>query len=258
MSTSSKGFELSSASVLYEGQAALLDFDLCVSPGEALAFVGPSGAGKTTALGLCNATIRPTEGAVCLDGEDLNLAQNARLRELRARVGFIPQELGLIPNLRVSQNVLAGRLGRQGVLASLMPLLRASDAELEEVLAILDRLGIGDKLFHRVDSLSGGERQRVAIARTLYQEADYLIADEPLSALDPVRARETLSLLTEVARENELGLILSLHDIELAREFIPRLVGLRAGRVLFDKPAKDVTEDELTELYRLEGSDRVS
>ena len=258
MSTPSKGFKLSSASVLYEDQAALLDFDLSVSPGEALAFVGPSGAGKTTALGLCNATIRPTKGAVSLDGEDLNLAQNARLRELRARIGFIPQELGLIPNLRVSQNVLAGRLGRQGLLASLRPLLRAGDAELEKVLAILDRLGIGDKLFHRVDSLSGGERQRVAIARTLYQEADYLIADEPLSALDPARARETLSLLTDVARENELGLILSLHDIELAREFIPRLVGLRAGRVLFDKPAKEVTEEELTELYRLEGSDRVS
>lgn len=258
MNSPSIGFELAGVSVLYEEHAALLDFDLRVRPGEALAFVGPSGAGKTTALGLCNATVRPTSGSVSLDSEDLSEAANARLRELRARIGFIPQELGLIPNLRVSQNVLAGRLGRQGLLASLRPLLRAGDAELEKVLAILDRLGIGDKLFHRVDSLSGGERQRVAIARTLYQEADYLIADEPLSALDPARARETLSLLTDVARENELGLILSLHDIELAREFIPRLVGLRAGRVLFDKPAKEVTEEELTELYRLEGSDRVS
>jgi len=252
------GFELAGVSVLYEEHPALLDFDLRVRPGEALAFVGPSGAGKTTALGLCNATIRPTKGAVSLDGENLNQVQNARLRELRARVGFIPQELGLIPNLRVSQNVLAGRLGRQGLLASLLPLLHTGAAELEQVLAILDRLGIGEKIFHRVDSLSGGERQRVAIARTLYQEADYLIADEPLSALDPARARETISLLTEVARENELGLILSLHDIELAREFIPRLIGLRRGRVLFDKQAKDVTEAELAELYRLEDTDRVS
>ena len=184
-------------------------------------------------------------------------APNAQLRALRARIGFIPQDLGLIPNLRASQNVLCGRLGHQGLLQSLRPLFHAESAELEKVLAILDRLGIGDKLFHRVDSLSGGERQRVAIARTLYQEADYLIADEPLSALDPARARETISLLTQVARENELTLILSLHDIELAREFIPRLVGLRGGRLLFDSPAADITEGELAELYRIEEEDRV-
>lgn len=244
-------------SVLYEGQAALLDIDLAIKPGEAVAFVGPSGSGKTTALALCNATVRPSSGAVSLDGEDLSLVSDARLRALRARIGFIPQDLGLVPNLRVSQNVLCGRLGRQGLLQSLRPLFHAEGAELEKVLAILDRLGIGEKLFHRVDSLSGGERQRVAIARALYQEADYLLADEPLSALDPARARETISLLTQVARENELTLILSMHDIELAREFIPRLIGLRGARVLFDSPAGDVKESDLKELYDLEEEDRV-
>lgn len=251
------GFELRGVTVRFGAQAALEGVSLRVEPGEALAFVGPSGAGKTTALRLFNATVCPDEGSVLASGHDLAAAGSRELRELRSRLGVIPQDLGLVPNLRVSQNVIAGRLGRRGLLASLRPMLVPSRAELTEVLAILDRLGIGDKLFQRVDALSGGEKQRVAVARSLYQEAGALLADEPLSALDPARARETIALLVEVARENEMTLLLSMHDIELAREFVPRLVGLRRGRVLFDLPTAEVPGDELRELYRLEEEDRI-
>ncbi len=244
-------------SVLYDGRAALYDVDLSVSPGEAVALVGPSGCGKTTALSLCNAMVRPTSGSVTVDGEDLSQITEHELRSKRSHIGFIPQDLGLVPNLRVSQNVLSGRLGEQGLFRALLPLLNSKSPEHERVLTILDKLGIGEKLFHRVDSLSGGERQRVAIARALYQDARYLLADEPLSALDPARARETIALLVEVARENDLTLLLSMHDIDLAREFIPRLVGLRGARVLFDSPAGDVKESDLKELYDLEEEDRV-
>ena len=244
-------------SVLYDGQPALKDFNLSVTPGETLALVGPSGCGKTTALSLCNAMVRPSAGAVTVDGEDLSQASEGGLRALRARMGFIPQDLGLVPNLRVSQNVLSGRLGKQGLLRSVATAFSTRNPEHERALSILDELGIGEKLFHRVDSLSGGERQRVAIARALYQEADYLIADEPLSALDPARARETITLLTEVARTKELTLLLSMHDIELAREFVPRLVGLRAGSVLFDGASGELSEAELSALYDLEEEDRV-
>jgi len=244
-------------SVHYDGRAAVTELDLRVAPGEALALVGPSGCGKTTALSLCNAMVRPSQGAVLIDDEDLSQVSDSQLRSLRARMGFIPQDLGLVPNLRVSQNVLSGRLGKQGLLRSVAASLSVRNAEHERALAILDELGIGEKLFHRVDSLSGGERQRVAIARALYQEADYLIADEPLSALDPARARETITLLTEVARAKGLTLLLSMHDIELAREFVPRLVGLRAGRVLFDGPSGELTDEALSELYDLEEEDRV-
>jgi len=245
-------------SVLYDGHAALCDVNLSVAPGEAVAFVGPSGSGKTTALSLCNAMVRPTSGVVTVNGEDLSQVSESELRSLRSRIGFIPQDLGLVPNLRVSQNVLCGRLGKEGLLHSLLPLLNSHSQEHERVLSILDKLGIGEKLFHRVDSLSGGERQRVAIARALYQDARYLLADEPLSALDPARAREIIALLVEVARDNDLTLLLSMHDIELAREFVPRLIGLRAGQVLFDSAAAEVSEAELSELYMLEGEDRVS
>ena len=150
-----------------------------------------------------------------------------------------------------------GRLGRGGLLHSARALLLPGREELQSVLATLERLGVGEKLFQRVDTLSGGERQRVAIARALYQEAHSLLADEPLSALDPARARETLGLLLEVARERGLTLVLSMHDIELAREFLPRLVGLRRGRVVFDRAPTEVPEEELAELYRLEENERV-
>ena len=244
-------------SVLYDGRAALSDVDLRVAPGEAVALVGPSGAGQTTALSLCNAMVRPTKGSVTVDGEDLSQISERELRSKRSHIGFIPQDLGLVPNLRVSQNVLSGRLGEQGIFQALLPLMNSKSPEHERVLTILDKLGIGEKLFHRVDSLSGGERQRVAIARALYQDSRYLLADEPLSALDPARARETIALLVEIARENDLTLLLSMHDIELAREFVPRLVGLRAGRVLFDGAAGEISEEDLSALYTLEEEDRV-
>lgn len=250
--TAPAAFELNGVSVTYDGRAALTEIDLRIEPGEAVAFVGPSGAGKTTALRLLNAGVFPSAGRVLVDGEDLAVTGQRRLRELRSRVGFIPQDLGLVPNLRASQNVIAGRLGRVGLLASVRTLLLPRRVELAEVLAVLDRLGVGDKLFYRVDSLSGGEKQRVAVARALYQEARALLADEPLSALDPARSRETLALLVQVAREHSMTLVLSMHDIELAREFLPRLIGLRDGRVHFDLSTADVPADMLTELYRLE------
>ena len=252
------GFEFCDVSVRFERQLALECLNLKIEPGEAVALVGPSGAGKTTALRLLNRTVLPTTGRVFVDGQDLEQLAARPLRSMRARIGVIPQDLGLIPNLRVSQNVLAGRLGTQGLLASMRPLLFARRAELERVLTILERLGIGEKLFHRVDSLSGGEQQRVAIARALYQEAEALLADEPLSALDPERSRETIGLLVDIAREHELTLVLSMHAIELAKEFVPRLVGLRAGRILFDRRASDVHTDELRELYRLDENEHVS
>ena len=246
-------FELRDACVDFDGHAACAGLDLDIGRGEMVAFVGPSGAGKTTALRLLNQTVRPKSGIVRADGVDLATLSDASLRALRARIGVIPQDLGLVPNLRVSQNVLAGRLGRQGTLRSLGAILFPPRAQLERVLALLDRLGVGEKLYHRVDSLSGGEMQRVAIARALYQEAGALLADEPLSALDPARSRETIQLLVTLAREHELTLVLSMHDIALAREFVPRLVGLRDGRVLFDDRTEVIAEERYGDLYRLEG-----
>ena len=237
----------------FQGQVALEDIRLQVEPGEVLALVGPSGAGKTSVLRLLNGLLRPSSGRVCAGDRELAELSPGQLRELRTSIASVPQGFGLVPNLRVAQNVVAGGLGRQGLLASLRAVVRPPGEVLERVHALLEELGVGDKLFQRVDALSGGEQQRVAIARALYQEPGALLADEPLSALDPGRGREVLELLVRVARERGLTLVLSLHDIRLARELLPRLVGLRAGRLVFDRPTEEITDAEIEALYDLEG-----
>ncbi|MBK7643899.1 MAG: phosphonate ABC transporter ATP-binding protein [Planctomycetes bacterium] len=251
--SSAAGFRLARASVWFAGRAALAGVDLEVRPGESLALVGPSGSGKTTLLRLLNAAVLPSSGEVSIDGRSLAQASPGELRELRAHVGFVHQDLCLVPNVRVLANVLAGRLGQQGLAASLRSQLFPPREEIERAAAILERVGILEKLYQRTDSLSGGQRQRVALARALYQEPRALLADEPVSAVDPARARNLVELLAEVSRERGLTLVVSLHDIALAREFFPRLVGLRAGAVVFDKATGEVGQAEIERLYSLEG-----
>jgi phosphonate transport system ATP-binding protein len=221
----SAAFELRGASVVYGGRSALV----------------------------LNASIRPTRGQVCLDRRDLASLSPAELRSVRARIGFVHQDLALVPNLRVSQNVMAGKLGSM-TFESARAMLFPPRQDLERAAAILHRVGIGEKLFQRTDSLSGGQRQRVAIARALFQEPLALLADEPVSSVDPARARDTVSLLREVCAERKLTLLVSLHDLELAREFFPRLVGLREGAVAFDRRTAELGPAEFAALYRLDGT----
>jgi phosphonate transport system ATP-binding protein len=249
----SAAFELRGVSVVYAGRTALAGANLVVEPGEALALVGPSGAGKTTLLRLLCGAARPESGSVRVDDVDLDRLGPAALRAVRAGVGFVHQDLALVPNLRVSQNVIAGRLGSLGILASMRAMLLPPRADLERVSRILERVGIGEKLFQRTDSLSGGQRQRVAIARALYQDPRALLADEPVSSVDPARARDTIGLLRSLCAERGLTLLVSLHDLDLAREFFPRLVGLREGSIAFDRPTPEIAESEYEALYRLDG-----
>jgi len=247
-------FELESASVVFGGRPALERASLAVAPGEAAALVGPSGAGKTTLLRLLCAAVRPASGRVRVGGRDLADLSPPELQNVRSRIGFVHQDLALVPNLRVSQNVIAGRLGALSFLGSLRAMLLPSAGDLERAAGILERVGIREKLLQRTDSLSGGQRQRVAIARALYQDPGALLADEPVSSVDPARARDTVALLRDVCAERSLTLLVSLHDLDLAREFFPRLVGLREGRIAFDRPTREISESDLGELYRLEGA----
>jgi phosphonate transport system ATP-binding protein len=245
------GFRLAGVSVLFDRTPALLEIDLAVRPGEAVGFVGPSGSGKTTLLRALNGAIRPTTGTVQVDGTPLATLSAAGLRRVRARLGFVHQDLSLVPNLRVVQNVMAGQLGRLSCAAALRAMLLPSRAELRRAHEILTRVGIPEKLYQRTDRLSGGQRQRVAIARALYQDPAALLADEPVSSVDPARARDTVSLLTGISREQGLTLCMSLHNLELAKEFFPRLVGLRRGRIVFDRSTDQIGPAEFAALYDL-------
>ena len=196
--------------------------------------------------------LQPTSGQFLFDGTDLAALSGGALRAWRARVGFVPQDHALVPNLRVVQNVVSGKLGQRGFMSSLRSLVRPAAADLDLAFHLLERAGIGEKLYARTDTLSGGQQQRVAVVRALFQEPEALLADEPVASVDPARARDLLRLLTDLAQERGLTLVASLHDLTLAREFFPRVIGLRGGEVALDKPSRALADEEIAALYRLE------
>lgn len=252
MSAAANGFSLRAVTVDYGRGPTLKGLDLDIEPGEAVAFVGPSGAGKTSLLKVLTGSVRPSSGSVAVDGRRLDTLSPRELRAMRARVGFVHQDLALVPNVRVVKNVLAGRLGRLSFWRSLQAMLFPPRAFVLEAHRILERVGIGAALYERTDRLSGGQQQRVAIARALFQEPAALMADEPVSSVDPARARDVIALLRLVAEERGLTLCASLHDVALAREFFPRLVGLRHGTVAFDRPPDQISARAFDELYNLD------
>ncbi|MFT4649091.1 MAG: phosphonate transport system ATP-binding protein [Planctomycetota bacterium] len=244
-------FQVKDLELSLGGREILKGLTFTVNPGERIAFLGPSGAGKTTLLRVLAGNHQPTAGHVHTLGTCLSELKPEGIRRVRAHMGFVHQDLALVPNLRVLQNVLAGRLGRQKAFAALRSLLWPSKEETCRVFELLEELGIGDKLYERTLSLSGGEQQRVALARALYQDPSALLADEPVSAVDPARSRDLIALLSSVANDRELPLLVSLHDTDLARSYFTRLVGLREGAIVFDLPAAQVSDALLDKLYRL-------
>ena len=246
---------LDAVSVRYGDVAALDNASLSIAPGEAVGLVGPSGAGKTTLLRLFNGSVRPTAGRAVVLGNDVAALSSRELRRLRASVGFVHQDHSLVPNHRVIRNVLAGKLGQRSLFGALRMMLLPSRAEAAAVHRILERVGVQEKLYERTDRLSGGQRQRVAIARALYQGPAALLADEPVASVDPARARDTVALLASISRERGLTLCMSLHNLDLAREFFPRLIGMRRGRVVFDRPTGELSDEQFRELYRLSGAE---
>ena len=253
--SSPAAFTLASVSVVYRQQPAVDGVSLEIRAGEAVAFVGPSGAGKTTLLKLLNGSLRPTSGRALVGGRALTDMSAGELRRTRASIGFVHQDLRLVPNVRVIRNVVAGRLGNLSFAASLRAMLWTPGTLEHEVHEILERVGIAEKLYDRTDTLSGGQRQRVAIARALFQKPIALLADEPVSNVDPARARDAVQLLAEICSDSGLTLCVSLHNLDLAREFFPRLIGLRRGRVVFDSPTRQLRQEQFDRLYDLDAAE---
>lgn len=247
MGVSLKGVGLTHAN----GFRALQDVDLHIAGGERVALVGASGAGKTTLLRVLAAALRPDAGRVSLLGTDPWGVPPAVLRRLRARIGLVHQAPPIPPRQRVVTAVLAGRLGRWPLWKALASLLYPMDPE--EARRQLARLDLGDRLYERCDRLSGGQLQRVALARVLYQQPDLLLADEPVSAMDPALSELTVALLNEEAVRRGVTLVASLHAVDLALRHFPRVIGVKEGQILFDLPAQAVQEAQLRELYAAEG-----
>jgi len=230
-----------------ESPAALSIQALTLAAGEQVAVIGPSGAGKTTLLEVAAGAIRPKAGEVRLDGQDPWALGSRGQQRLRGRLFLAPQVPPLPPRQRVVTAVLAGRLPAMSLWSSLRSLFYPVDIPAAH--AALEAFDLGDKLFERVDRLSGGERQRVGLARGLLTPASLWLIDEPLSSLDPSRARQALGSLVEVARARGITLLVTLHQVDAALANFSRIVGLRDGTMAFDLPVGEVTNDHLKRLY---------
>jgi phosphonate transport system ATP-binding protein len=231
----------------FGGRTVLSGFDLDVAPGEVVALLGANGSGKSTALKCVVGLVRPDEGRAGVFGADLLDGSRAADRA-RARVAMVFQQIHLVRRRSALDNVCAGALGRLPLRRSWAPVAFPRELR-EEAMACLDRVGLADRAHERVAALSGGQQQRVALARALCQRARVLLADEPVSALDPSAAEKVMTMMTELARTESIAVAAVLHQPELARRHADRLVGLRGGRIAFAGPAGEVSQDQVSSLY---------
>jgi len=230
----------------YGDLAALVDVSLQVAAGEMLVILGPSGAGKSTLLRCINRLVAPTGGEVRVAGE-AEPTSRAGLRRLRSQVGMIFQDHNLVPRLSVLKNVLAGRLSRMPLWLSLLQLFRAEDIRI--ALDCLRRVELEERAWSRADRLSGGQQQRVGIARALAQQPGAILADEPVASLDPNSARLVLGDLKRASRELGIAVLCNLHQVGYALEFADRIVGIHAGRVVFEGTPDALDDRALGRIY---------
>ena len=245
----------------YPGTVALAPVSFSIEAGERVAIAGPSGSGKTTLLELLAGTVRPDQGELLLDGRDLGRLKPGR--ELSSLVGMINQGYDLVPHLPAIHNVLAGRLGHWSLLRAMISMVRGRPRDRRLAEAALEELGMAGKLYERTSHHSGGEQQRVAVARVMVQSPKIILADEPVSSLDPARAEDMLDLMTGLIDDSgtdgpvhapDKALIATLHSPNLILNFFTRVIALRNGELQFDRPAGMVSVDDLDDLYLLEGN----
>lgn len=229
------------------GDLALNDITLTVPAGQVMALIGPSGAGKSTLIRCVNRLIEPTAGTVMLDGRDITRVRGSALRQARREIGMIFQSYALVERLSVMENVLSGRLAYVGFWRSFVRRFPAQD--IQQAFHLLERVGLETFFDKRGDALSGGQKQRVGIARALMQDPKLLLVDEPTASLDPKTSRQIMRLICDLCREQSLAAIINIHDVVLAQQFVDRVVGLRAGAVVFDGKPDELTPEILTSIY---------
>ena len=219
--------------------------DICIDipDGEFVVVLGSSGAGKSTLLRCMNGLYMPDKGAIEVSGTKLS---KRNMRDIRKKVGFIFQGSCVIGNFSVLTNVLTGCLGRRRAFS-----LRFPEAEKEKALELIEMVGLSDMAYTRTDKLSGGQRQRVGIARALLQKPQILLADEPVASLDPVTGREILELLKKINREMNTTIVCNLHQVEYAKEYAQRIIGIRSGKIDFYENTENITEHQIRQIYEV-------
>jgi len=237
------------------GHEALKRVSFSAEAGEIVAIIGRSGAGKSTLLRCINGLEKATEGAIILDGDDITQMSQQQLARERRHIGFVWQEYNLVDRLPVLTNVLTGRLGYKSGLAGALGYFDRAEREL--AVHNLERVNLLHRATQRADKLSGGEKQRASIARAMTQNPKILLADEPVASLDPELSVQVMSDLARVAREDKVLTLINIHQVELARQFADRIVGLAQGVIVFDGPPAQMTEDVMDRVYRFDKLDKI-
>src|SRR5712691_7732610 len=233
------------------GEPVLKDVSLAVEGRGMTAIIGPSGTGKSTLIRCINRLVDPTAGEILFRGQDMARLKGRALRVARRRIGMVFQEYNLVERLSVIENLLCGRLGYVPVWRAWLRRFPAQDVD--RAFHLLDAVGLGEFATQRADQLSGGQRQRVGIARALMQEPDLVLADEPTSSLDPKTSVEIMELIARRAGERDIPVIVNIHNVELARRYADRIVGMAKGEIVFDGAPKELEDRHLLAIYGGEG-----
>ena len=234
-----------------KGKPVLREITLEVADTGITAIIGPSGAGKSTLIRCINRLVEPTAGEILFQGQDLVKLDRKGLRLARRGIGMVFQEYNLVERLTVMENVLSGRLGYVSPLRAWFR--RYPQADIARAFELLEAVGLAGFANQRADSLSGGQRQRVGIARALMQAPKLLLADEPTSSLDPKTSVEIMTLMRDLCRGRGIPVMVNMHDVELAKRFADRILGMSGGRVVYDGGASGLTDEVLKSIYGGEG-----
>ena len=229
------------------GTVGLDDVDLTIADGEFAAIIGRSGAGKSTLLRSVNRMHQITSGTLTVNGTDVSSLSGKSLRRFRRGIGMVFQSFNLVTRTSVIQNVLAACVPDMPFWRVLLGAFRKSGKI--KALESLDKVGILDKAYMRADQLSGGQQQRVALARTLTQDPKIILADEPVAALDPVTAKQVMQDFVHINKDMGITILLNIHHVELALEYADRIIGIRAGKIVYDGPSANVDKDVLAAIY---------
>ena len=239
--------------VYHNTTRALDDLSFSVNEGEFVSIIGPSGAGKSTILRCINRLIDATEGKSIYDGEEIMALRKGQLRNVRTKTGMIFQHYNLVERLSVMENVLHGRLGQKSTFSGMIG--HYTESEKEKAFSILSELGLADQAYKRCDALSGGQKQRVGIARAIMQEPELILCDEPIASLDPKASKTIMDHLAQINQTRKITCIVNLHQVDVAMKYSQRILGIAAGKLVFDGTPSELTQEKIHEIYQSNAQD---
>ena len=239
--------------VYHNTTRALDDLSFSVNEGEFVSIIGPSGAGKSTILRCINRLIDATEGKIIYDGEDIMSLRKGQLRNVRTKTGMIFKHYNLVERLSVIENVLHGRLGQKSTFSSMIG--HYTESEKEKAFSILSELGLADQAYKRCNALSGGQKQRVGIARAIMQEPKLILCDEPIASLDPKASKTIMDHLAQINQTRKITCIVNLHQVDVAMKYSQRILGIAAGKLVFDGTPSELTQEKIHEIYQSNAQD---